>query len=52
MFKIFLFIVIIAAIVCLCFAAACLFAAYHENELPDIEDVEIGEIITSESQKA
>ena len=48
MFKIFLFIVVIAAIVCLGFAAACLFAAYTENELPDIEDVEVGEIITSE----
>ncbi len=52
MFKIFLFIAIIAAIVCLGFAVACLFAAFHENELPDIEDVEVGEIITSESQKA
>ena len=49
MFKIFLFIAIIAAIVCLYFAVACLFAAFHENELPDIEDVEVVEIITSES---
>jgi len=46
MFKIFLFIAVIAAVVCLCFAVACLFAAYHDNELPVIEDVEIGEIIT------
>ncbi len=52
MFKIFLFIAIMAAIVCLCFAVACLIAAHHENELPDIEDIEVGEIITSESQKA
>jgi len=52
MFKIFLFIAVIAAIVCLYFAVACLFTAYYENELPDIEDVEVGEIITSESQKA
>jgi len=52
MFKIFLFIAVMASIVCLCFAVACLFVAYHENELPDIEDVEVGEIITSESQKA
>ncbi len=49
MFKIFLFIAVIAAIVCLGFAVACLFAAYHENQLPDIEDVEVVEIITSES---
>jgi predicted secreted protein len=49
MFKIFLFIAVIAAIVCLCFAVACLFAAYNENQLPDIEDVEVDEIITSES---
>ena len=48
MFKIFLLILLMAAIVCLDFATACLFAAYHENRLPDIEDVEIGEIITSE----
>ena len=49
MFKIFMFIAVIAAIVCLCFAVACLFAAYHENKLPDIEDVDVVEIITSES---
>ena len=48
MFKIFLFIAVMASIVCLYFAVACLVAAYHENELPDIEDVEVGEIITSE----
>jgi hypothetical protein len=48
MFKIFLFILLMAAFVCLGFAAACLFAANHENGLPDIEDVEVGEIITSE----
>ena len=52
MFKIFLFIAVIAAIVCLCLAVTCLFAAYHENELPDIEDIGVGEIIASESQKA
>jgi hypothetical protein len=42
MLKIFLMIVAIAAIICLCVITIFLFAAFSENELPDIEDVEIG----------
>jgi hypothetical protein len=42
MLKIFLMIVAIAAIFCLCFVMLFLFAAFSENELPDIEDVEVG----------
>jgi hypothetical protein len=42
MLKIFLMIVSIAAIFCLCVVMLFLFAALSENELPDIEDVEIG----------
>jgi hypothetical protein len=34
------------AIFCLCVAIATLFAASRENQLPDIEDVEVNEIIT------
>ena len=45
MFKISLIIALMAAIYCLCAAIAALFAASRENELPDIEDVEIDEII-------
>jgi hypothetical protein len=42
MLKIFLMIVAIAAILCLCVVMLFLFAAFSENELPDIEDVEVG----------
>jgi len=31
------------AVVCLFAAIDCLLAASHENQLPDIEDVEVGE---------
>jgi hypothetical protein len=46
MFKILLIIALMVAIFCLCVAIAALFAASRENELPDIEDVEVNEIIT------
>jgi hypothetical protein len=39
MFKILLMIVAIATFFCLCVIMVCLFAAFSENELPDIEDV-------------
>jgi len=52
MFKILLIIAVTAAIFCLGFFIACLFVVCQENELPDIVDVEMGEIITSEAQKA
>jgi hypothetical protein len=52
MFKILLIIAVTAAIFCLGFFIACLFVACQENDLPDIVDVEMGEIITSEAQKA
>lgn len=42
-FKILLIVVIIAAIYCIGAAIACLMAAAREIELPDIEDIEIGE---------
>ena len=45
MFKILLIIALMVAIFCLCFAIAALVAASRENELPDIEDVEVNEII-------
>ncbi|MGD9197308.1 MAG: hypothetical protein PVH97_03420 [Desulfobacterales bacterium] len=41
--KIILIIAIIAAIYCLGAAIACLVASAREIELPDIEDIEIGE---------
>ncbi len=41
--KILLIVVIIAAISCIGAAIACLMAAAREIELPDIEDIEIGE---------
>jgi hypothetical protein len=41
--KIILIIVIIAVIYCLGAAIACLVASAREIELPDIEDIEIGE---------
>lgn len=46
MFKILLIIALMVAIFCLCVAVSALFAASRENELPDIEDVEVNEIIT------
>ena len=46
MFKILLIIPLMIAIFCLCVAIAAFFAASRENELPDIEDVEVNEIIT------
>jgi hypothetical protein len=46
MFKILLIIALMVAIFCLCVAIATLFAASRENQLPDIEDVEVNEIIT------
>jgi len=49
MFKILLIIAVTAAIFCLGFFIACLFVACQENDLPDIVDVEMGEIITSEA---
>ena len=48
MFKLLIIIVGIAAIFCLYAFIACLFAMSRENELPDIEDVEVGEMIASE----
>jgi len=45
MFKILLIIALMVAIFCLCVAVSALFAASRENELPDIEDVEVNEII-------
>jgi hypothetical protein len=45
MFKLFLIIALMGAIFCLCLAIATLFAASRENELPDIEDVEVNNII-------
>jgi len=39
MFKILLMIVAIATFFCLCVIMVCLFAAFYENELADIEDV-------------
>lgn len=41
--KILLIVVIIAAIYCIGAAIACLIVAAREMELPDIEDIEIGE---------
>ena len=46
MFKIILIISLMAAIFCLGVAISALFAAHRENELPDIEDVEVNEIMT------
>ena len=43
MLKILLIIVGIVAILCLFGAVTCLLAAYRENQLPDIEDIEIAE---------
>jgi len=42
MSKIFLMFLAIAAIICLCVVILFFFAAFSENELPDIEDVEVG----------
>jgi len=46
MFKILLIIPLMVAIFFLCVAIAAFFATSRENELPDIEDVEVNEIIT------
>jgi len=46
MFKLLLVFALMAAIFCLYVAIAALLATSRENELPDIEDVEIDEIIT------
>jgi hypothetical protein len=46
MFKILLIIALMVVIFCLCVAIAALFAGSRENILPDIEDVEVNEIIT------
>jgi hypothetical protein len=45
MFKILLIITVMVAIFCLCVAIVAIFAAFRENELPDIEDVEFNLII-------
>lgn len=50
MFKILLIIAVTGAVFCLGFFIACLFVACQENELPDIVDVEMGEIITTKGQ--
>jgi len=42
MLKIFLTIAAIAIIFCLCLVMLFFFAAFSENELPDIDDVEAG----------
>jgi hypothetical protein len=42
-FKILLIVAIIAAVWCIFAAIVCLVAASREIELPDIEDIEIGE---------
>ena len=39
MFKILLMIVAIATFFCLCVIMVCLFAAFSEDNLPDIEDI-------------
>jgi hypothetical protein len=51
MFEILLIIAVTAAIFCLGFFIACLLAACQENELPDIIDVETGEMMTPEGRK-
>ncbi len=51
MFKILLIIAVTAAIFCLGFFIACLFVACQENELPDIVDVDMGEMMTSKWRK-
>jgi len=45
MFKILLTIKVMVVIFCLCVVIVALFAAFRENELPDIEDVEFNLII-------
>ena len=52
MFKILLIISVIVSICCLCVVIACLFAASKENSLPDIEDVDLVELLTSKIQNA
>jgi hypothetical protein len=41
--KLILIVAIIAAVYCIAAAVICLIAASREIELPDIEDIEIGE---------
>jgi len=41
--KILIVVALIAAVYCIIAAIACLMAASREIELPDIEDIEIGE---------
>jgi hypothetical protein len=52
MFKILLITAVIVAIFCMCMVIGCLFAASKENGLPDIDDVELVEMLTSKIQKA
>jgi hypothetical protein len=52
MFNILLIISVIVAICCLCIVVGCLFAASKENSLPDIDDVELVELLTSKIQNA
>jgi len=51
MFKILLIIAVTAAIFCLGFFIACLFVACQENELPDIVDIDMGEMTMSKWRK-
>jgi hypothetical protein len=51
MFKILLIIAVIVAIFCMCVVIGCLFAATRENELPDIDDVELVELLSSKIQR-
>jgi len=51
MFKMLLIIAVTAAIFCLGFFIACLFVACQENELPDIVDVDMGEMMPSKWRK-
>jgi hypothetical protein len=50
MFKILLIIAVIVAIFCMCVVIGCLFA-FKEKGLPDIDDVELVELLTSKIQK-
>lgn len=50
MFDILLIISVVVAICCLFVVIACLFAASKENNLPDIDDVELVELLTSKIQ--
>ena len=52
MFNILLIISVVVAIFCLCVVIGCLFAASKENSPPDIDDVELVELLTSKIQNA